>query len=698
MLCETFSKNKKILFIGILGIFLILGCVLAIGSEFMEKETKIIISGKYQITISGDEYKWVDTVSIINGQVKIIAKDKIDRKGIMPDTLLVFDKKSQQTSVSKSISKGEDIFTYTMKEDDEYLKFGTSSIVIILIIDADHLNSTRGWIKDVYDKVSGLDNITSTINSEEYLRVKFQQNLTSDRDITIYASSKNGANVEVYEKDSDVLIADFGNLGSEIQMYKIYLTNLSNPNDVFDLKVVGGNVEFDYVFDPIEYGTAYNSASDIYGILGEGTNKTGALNVTFQIRSCDDVACSGETFVGPDNTSLTYFTNATLNTLNETLTPNNTYFQYKAFFNTEDQNYSSMLFNVTVGYTDTDSTPPTFTDIPNNVSEDYLTANVYAYFNATDTNFGGFYLNDTSNFTIDYTTGILTNKTPLFADSYALNVTINDTSLNTNWTIFTIQVNKINPTASIIGNASIDKGTLNDVRSSESNSGDADLTYTLYRDGTLVSSPDTSNLIEGFYSYILNTTGGLNYTSNSSLDTFNLEVKHTQTGGDPGSSSSSETETKTDNPKKMDMVYKARWQRNKQNTVDIEIYDSNNQKYRPDDLYFEFNIEGLTLIRQEYNEQTKIFSNVFKLEDDVILGENIIKAFARDDKTITGYIEFEIVEFNHIPETETKTTSTEERSELNEYMKMVLLIIICFMVLIFLTIIIITVSQDKIKR
>lgn len=100
----------------------------------------------------------------------------------------------------------------------------------------------------------------------------------------------------------------------------------------------------------IDYNTAYDSAYDIYDILGEGTNRTGNLNITFQARSCDDASCDAEIFVGPDNTSATYFENSTLTELNTTLTPNNQFFQYMAYFHTEDLNYTPMLFNVTVDY------------------------------------------------------------------------------------------------------------------------------------------------------------------------------------------------------------------------------------------------------------------------------------------------------------------------------------------------------------
>ncbi len=145
----------------------------------------------------------------------------------------------------------------------------------------------------------------------------------------------------------------------------------------------------------------YTTGESIYGIMADGT-KTGALNITFQVRSCDDSACSGETFVGPDNTSSTYFTNASYNTLNETLSPNNTYFQYKAFFWTEDQNYSSMLFNVSIGRTYIDATTPLISFVsptPTNnsgktsefelnvsITEQYL-ANVTYNWNGTNTTY-----------------------------------------------------------------------------------------------------------------------------------------------------------------------------------------------------------------------------------------------------------------------------------------------------------------------
>ena len=45
--------------------------------------------------------------------------------------------------------------------------------------------------------------------------------------------------VEVYEKDFDIKIADFGKI-SEDKKYQIFLSNLNGSQDIFDLRVVGG--------------------------------------------------------------------------------------------------------------------------------------------------------------------------------------------------------------------------------------------------------------------------------------------------------------------------------------------------------------------------------------------------------------------------------------------------------------------------
>ena len=120
---------------------------------------------------------------------------------------------------------------------------------IILIIKAEHLDANRTFVEDVYSLVSIRDYNYSLITVGDYLRVTFEQNLTSQKDITIYGKSSGVASVEVYEKDENDLIARFENV-SEDKEYKIYLNDLNGSQDTFDLLVVGEDVEFDYVVDP----------------------------------------------------------------------------------------------------------------------------------------------------------------------------------------------------------------------------------------------------------------------------------------------------------------------------------------------------------------------------------------------------------------------------------------------------------------
>jgi hypothetical protein len=139
---------------------------------------------------------------------------------------------------------------------------------IILITKAEHLDENRTLIEDVYEQVKERDgNWTSEIPAGHYIRVTFEQNLTSDKDITLYARSNySDANIEVYEIDGGEKIADFGGIGADKE-YKIYLTNLAGSQDTFDLKIAGNPVEFDYIVDP---ATGTPSANPAFFISSDG--------------------------------------------------------------------------------------------------------------------------------------------------------------------------------------------------------------------------------------------------------------------------------------------------------------------------------------------------------------------------------------------------------------------------------------------
>ncbi|MBU4069599.1 MAG: hypothetical protein KJ646_01305 [Nanoarchaeota archaeon] len=62
--------------------------------------------------------------------------------------------------------------------------------LIIEITKAEHLDENRSFISDIYDYVKAQDgNWSEVINDSEYVRVTFEQELDSTRDITVYARS-----------------------------------------------------------------------------------------------------------------------------------------------------------------------------------------------------------------------------------------------------------------------------------------------------------------------------------------------------------------------------------------------------------------------------------------------------------------------------------------------------------------------------
>jgi len=84
----------------------------------------------------------------------------------------------------------------------------------------------------------------------------------------------------------------------------------------------------------------------------ENVYKRGILKLNLTARSCDDSACSGETW--------TDYNDVSPQTLSE---PDNRYFQYKFHFETEDTSFSPQLYNVTVEYTINDTVPPALSNI-----------------------------------------------------------------------------------------------------------------------------------------------------------------------------------------------------------------------------------------------------------------------------------------------------------------------------------------------
>jgi hypothetical protein len=145
-----------------------------------------------------------------------------------------------------AVSEGENASTTVIEEDPlAFISF------VIELTKAEHLDLNRNFISDIYDQVKKLDDIWSkTISDNEYVRVTFEENLTSESDITIYPKIVDGTpRVEVYEFEKSEVIAEFKDIISN-QYNKVLLTNLQGSQNIFDLLILGGSLQFDHIVDP----------------------------------------------------------------------------------------------------------------------------------------------------------------------------------------------------------------------------------------------------------------------------------------------------------------------------------------------------------------------------------------------------------------------------------------------------------------
>jgi hypothetical protein len=123
---------------------------------------------------------------------------------------------------------------------------------------------------------------------------------------------------------------------------------MSNSNSLYIGGSGGGGEQVDGRIDEAAMWNRALSQTEIADIYRRGANR-----LKFQMRSCDDNACAGETFVGPDGTNATYYTEETNHTLgfpSSSITNliDNQYFQFIGDFDTDDNTISPELTCVTI--------------------------------------------------------------------------------------------------------------------------------------------------------------------------------------------------------------------------------------------------------------------------------------------------------------------------------------------------------------
>ncbi|MFW6015176.1 MAG: hypothetical protein ACOCRK_01915, partial [bacterium] len=179
-----------------------------------------------------------------------------------------------------------------------------------------------------------------------------------------------------------------------------------------------------------------------------------------------------------------------------------------------NDNYHPSSDLLSISIVDTTSPSISFNNSYNNYTYNDNWSGVQ--FNSTDNvEVDRYEINDTENFNISEN-GTLYAIKNLSAGDYSVNVTIYDTSGNYNWTLFNLTVEKRHYDAQIISsngwNFEYDGSETFIHYITEENYGSDDVEIGLWRNDTYLDLNDSISDV-GVYDYILNTSGGENYSS-----------------------------------------------------------------------------------------------------------------------------------------------------------------------------------------
>lgn len=153
-----------------------------------------------------------------------------------------------------------------------------------------------------------------------------------------------------------------------------------------------------------------------------------------------------------------------------------------------------------------DTDAPAFTTIPANASLNYGT-NLSVTFVATDDiGVDSFSVND-SRFAINIS-GILTNVNTLAIGNYELNVSVNDSTGNVNWTIYTLQINKSSEKCQVLFNET-SPFEYNQTFKVWANCTSA---FVLARNGTTITNNSEQRLSPSAYNFSVSRNDSSNYT------------------------------------------------------------------------------------------------------------------------------------------------------------------------------------------
>ncbi|MFH1290290.1 MAG: hypothetical protein ABIH92_02675 [Nanoarchaeota archaeon] len=218
-------------------------------TEAPKAEEKVVSENKKEVVVSSPEGLHYENV---------LAYTDIEEKTGDNNSIRVYWKEEKRYLDFEAFDKdGDGLFDYI-----EWIvpHLSEQTFEIIFIVKAEHLDANREFISDIFEEVRWRDGIWSEeIYHGEYVRVKFEQFLAENNDITIYVRNTQGkqTRVEVYRKDSLIKLTEFPVIEEE-GYYKVYLNGLEGLEDTFDLRILNEDddgsafLEFDYIVDPQE--------------------------------------------------------------------------------------------------------------------------------------------------------------------------------------------------------------------------------------------------------------------------------------------------------------------------------------------------------------------------------------------------------------------------------------------------------------
>ena len=220
--------------------------------------------------------------------------------------------------------------------------------------------------------ISAWYNTMATVNVD--VIAQWSGSITSFR---MVLSSGNQLVCQIYNTSTTQVIDSTGNVNDGIWHHTICMYNgtrlimykdgnfigsaagkINDSNSDILIGRNAGNSDINYFNGTIDEVAIWNrslTADEIKELHIKGTTRLKA-----QVRACSDATCStSPNYVGPDNTTNTYFTNTS--NLSTGL-PNTTFFQYKLFLETDNaiRNKTPFIYNMTIGYS-----PTLFNSAPN---------------------------------------------------------------------------------------------------------------------------------------------------------------------------------------------------------------------------------------------------------------------------------------------------------------------------------------------